>query len=162
VPSATELPPTPTPAPSATAVPSVTPIPPTPTATPQPILLRRPCGGDYRVRADYPLQIFYGGWGVKGKDIADQWMTAITIDLTIDGEPIKGTLQLAKSDLPYNCKPNREADTFWVYSMVMIPGLSAGTHHVRVVFGALRPLSDGTVNYGTGQLFENTFSILAE
>lgn len=56
----------PTPAPTATE----TPIPPratvVPTATPlpKPVRLRRRCGRDYAVRADEPIELLYGGWGV--------------------------------------------------------------------------------------------------
>jgi hypothetical protein len=46
--------------------------------------------------------------------------------------------------------------------MVIIPGLPAGEHRVSVIFKALRPLSDGTLTYGAGQLLENTFRITAQ
>ncbi len=161
LPSPSAFPPTPSSPPSATPVPSATLVPPTPTPSPQPLLLRRPCGKDFAVRANSPLQIFYGGWGVKGKDLADQWATALVVDLTIDGESILGTVQPPAPDLPYNCRPAQEG-TYWVYSMITIPGLSTGRHHVREVFSSLRPLSDGTLSYGTGKLFENTFTIIAQ
>jgi len=70
--------PTYTPSSTNTHVPTDTPIPTLPstpaTATPipQPLLLRRKCGRDYIVQADKPVQIFYSGWGVKGKELADQ------------------------------------------------------------------------------------------
>jgi len=148
--------------PTITPIPSDTPVPPTPTPTPQPLLLRRPCGRDYVVGADTPLQIFYGGWGVRGKELADQWVTALVIDLTIDGETIAGELQPPANDLPYNCKSDRYEDVYWLYSIVIIPGLPAGEHRVSVVFKGLRPLSDGTITYGTGKLLENTFRITAK
>jgi hypothetical protein len=123
------------------------------------VLLRRPCGRDYVVRADQPVQIFYGGWGVIGKDLADQWATAIVIDLTIDGETVAGELQPPADDLPYNCKSDRAEDTYWLYSTAVIPGLPAGEHRVSVVFNALRALSDGNIIYGPGTLLEHTFRI---
>ena len=89
-------------------------------------------------------------------------MTALVIDLTIDGETIAGELQPPANDLPYNCKSDRYEDVYWLYSIVIIPGLPAGEHRVSVVFKGLRPLSDGTITYGTGKLLENTFRITAK
>jgi hypothetical protein len=153
-----------TPVPSDTPIPSDTPVPPTPTPSPQPLLLRRPCGRDYIVEANYPLQIFYGGWGVRGKELADQWATALTIDLTIDGQPTAGDLQLPEPDLPFNCRPDPYEDLYWLYSIVVIPeGLPVGTHDVSVVFNALRALPDGSgLIFGPGRLLENTFRIIAQ
>jgi hypothetical protein len=114
------------------------------------------------VKADWPLQIYYGGWGVKGKELADQWWTALTAEFTIDGQPISGEIQLPTTDLPYNCSPSKE-ETYWLYYMVIIPGLSAGDHDVSVKFYSLRALSDGTgYTFGPGLLFENTFKITAQ
>ena len=162
-PSPTEPRPTATRTPTGTPIPSDTPIPPTPTPPPQPLLLRRPCGRDYVVRADKPLQIFYGGWGVRGKELADQWATALVIDLTIDGETIAGKQQPLADDLPYNCRSDRFEDLYWLYSMVVIPGLPAGEHHVSMVFNSLRALPDGSgVTYGTGRLLENTFRVISQ
>ncbi len=155
--------------PTATIIPSPippteTPLPPTitytPTPTPQPLLLRRKCGRDYIVNPDMPLQIFYGGWGVIGKDLADQWSTSLVIDLTIDGEIVEGTLQPPTHLLPYNCITSAE-DVYWLYYMVTIPGLPPGDHYVSVKFNTLRVLTDGTgLNYGPGQILENTFKII--
>ena len=112
------------------------------------------------VSPDMPLQIFYGGWGVIGKDLADQWSTSLVVDLTIDGEIVKGELQPPAPLLPYNCTTHAE-DVYWLYSMVTIPGLSPGEHYVSVKFNALRVLPDGTgLNYGPGQILENTFKII--
>src|SRR5512134_1715004 len=62
----------PTQTPTETLTPTHTPLPPTatftPTPTPQPVLLRRKCGRDYLVKPNAPIQIFYGGWGVIGKE----------------------------------------------------------------------------------------------
>jgi hypothetical protein len=79
-------------------MPTDTPILPTETESLQPLLLRRPCGRDYNARADEPLQLFYGGWGVRCKDLADQWATALEIELAIDGEVILGELKLSSLD----------------------------------------------------------------
>ncbi len=113
--------------------------------------------------ADRPLQIFYGGWGVVGKELADQWMTALVIDLVIDGETVAGELQTPADDLPYNCKSDRSENLYWLYSMVIIPGLPAGEHNVTVIFSSLRALPDGTgLTFGPGQLLENNFRIMAK
>lgn len=96
-----------------------------------------------------------------GKELADQWWTALTVDLTIDGQPQAGEMQPPAPDLPHNCRPDRE-DTYWLYYMITIPGLSEGEHDVSVKFYALRALPDGSgLIYGPGQLLENTFKVTA-
>lgn len=149
---------TPTPLPSTnTPTPTITY---TPTPTPQPLLFRRKCGRDYMVNPDTPVQIFYGGWGVRGKDLADQWSTSLVIDLTIDGETVEGALQPPTHLLPYNCTTHPDY-IYWLYYMVTIPGLSPGDHHVSVKFNTLRVLPDGSgLNYGPGQFLEQTFKII--
>jgi hypothetical protein len=138
-------------------------VPATETPVPQPILLRRPCGKGYIVRADEPLQIFYGGWGVRGKELADQWATSLVIELAIDGQPVAGEIQSPTHDLPYNCRPSGHEDTYWVYYMTSIPGLPPGDHHISVVFSSLRPLPDGSGPiWGPGEMFENSFIITAQ
>ena len=112
------------------------------------------------VSPDMPLQIFYGGWGVHGKDLADQWSTSLVVDIIIDGEIVEGTLQPPTHILPYNCTTHAE-DIYWLYSMVTITGLSPGEHYVSVKFNALRVLPDGSgLNFGPGQILENTFKII--
>ena len=157
IPSTATLTPSPIP-------PTEPPLPPTvtytPTPTPQSLLLRRKCGRDYMVNPDMPLQIFYGGWAVNGKDLADQWSTSLVIELTIDGEIVKGALQPPAHLLPYNCTIHSE-DIYWLYYMVTIPGLPPGDHYASVKFNTLRVLSDGSgLNYGPGQILENTFKII--
>jgi len=70
LPTSTELPPSRTPEPTETLVPTHTPIPPTPTTTPQPLLLRHSCRRELVVRAGEPVMVYYGGWAVKGKELA--------------------------------------------------------------------------------------------
>lgn len=158
------VPPTVTSTPSP-ILPTETALPPTVTYTstpaPQPLLLRRKCGRDYIVNPDTPLQIFYGGWGVHGKDLADQWSTSLVIEFTIDGEIVEGTLQPPAHILPHNCTTHPE-DIYWLYYMVTIPGLPPGDHYVSVKFNTLRVLSDGGLNYGPGQILENTFKIITQ
>ena len=132
----------------------------TPTPASQPLLLRRKCGRDYMVNPDMPLQIFYGGWGVIGKELADQWSTSLVVDLTIDGEIVEGVLQPPTHLLPYNCTTSAEG-VYWLYYIVTIPGLSSGDHYVSVKFNTLRVLPDGYgLNFGPGQIAENTFKLL--
>jgi hypothetical protein len=161
-PRPTQEPPTATTKSPATVKPSPSPKSATETPAPQPILLRRPCGRDYLVRANHALQIFYGGWGVQGESLAGQWATSLVIDLTIDGQPVPGGIQPPTQDLPYNCRPSGE-ETYWVYYMTVIPGLPPGDHDVSVTFSSLRPLPDGSgPTWGPGELFENTFRITAQ
>lgn len=160
-PSSTQPPPTATSTSTSTAIPSNTPVPPTTTPVPQELLLRRVCGRDYVVKADQPLKIFYGGWAVKGMELADQWENSLVVDLSIDGETVPGQLQPPADDLPYNCKTDPQEDMYWLYSVVIIPRLPAGEHRISVVFNALSALSDGTTTYGTGTLLENTFILTA-
>src|SRR5512134_3840588 len=80
--------PTETSTPTATAIPPTATVTPTSTPIPQKILIRRKCGRDYIATADKPLKLFYGGWGVLGKELADQWSTALVVDLTIDGQTV--------------------------------------------------------------------------
>ena len=146
------IPPTFTPEPTLTATP-------TPTSEPQQILLRRKCGHDYVVKPDEPLQIYYGGWGVHGKDLSVQWSTALTATLTIDGVDIYGELQPATYALPYNCTTQAE-DVYWLYFMVIIPGLSAGQHEAAVTIASLRALDDGSGTiFGPGDILTQTFTI---
>jgi hypothetical protein len=166
----TNLPPSLTPSPTKTLTPTETVPPPTatatitltPTPTPQPLLLRRPCGRDYVVRANEAIEIFYGAWGLLGLDLAQQWATALTVELTIDGLPVEGQQQPPVTDLPFNCKPEK-ADVYWVYYKVVVPELAPGTHNVTVTYHALRALPDGSgVIYGPGQLLMNTFRITSQ
>jgi hypothetical protein len=157
-------PPTRTPMPTATS--TATLLPPSPTATatpvPQPVLLRRRCGRDYVVRVGEPIELFYGGWGVLGDDLAQQWATAFSADLTIDGEPVEGRQQPPSPELPLNCQAG-PADIRWLYYRAVLPGLSAGRHDVTVTFNALRGLTDGYGPvYGPGQMARQTFRLTAE
>ena len=130
----------------------------TPTPEPQQILLRRKCGHNYIVNSDQPLQIFYGGWAVKGTDLATQWTTAMTVTFTLDGVEIPGELQQPSHELPFNCTTHSE-DTYWLYYMTVIPGLSAGEHEVTATISSLRALSDGSGVYGPGDILTQTFTI---
>jgi len=151
-----------TPLPTEIALPTDTAAPSSPTPAPQPLLLRRSCGRDYVVRADEPTEIFYGGWGVKGLDLAQQWSTALTIDLTIDGAAVTGRLQPPAPELPYNC-PKGFEDSYWIYYSTVLPGLAAGTHDVTVAFNALRALPDGYGStFGPGEIAKQTFWITAQ
>ena len=147
-----------TPTPTNTAPPTATF---SPTAVPQSLLLRRKCGRDYIVRANEPIQIFYGGWGVIGKSLADQWTTALVAEFTMDGEVIAGELQPPTKTLPYNCTTS-PADVYWLYYIVTLPGLSPGDHYIKMKFSALQALPDGTGPVlGPGPLLEQNFKITA-
>lgn len=158
------LTPLPTQTPTETLTPTETPLPPTatftPTPAPQPVLLRRKCGRDYLVKPNEPIQIFYGGWGVKGKELADQWSTALIVEMTIDGEAVSGELQAPTDTLPYNCTTDVE-NVYWLYYTVVIPGLTPGEHLVSVKIKSLRKLPDGTgPMFGPGQIVEQNFKLI--
>ena len=158
------LTPSPTQTPTETLTPTGTPSPTatlTPTPVPQPLLLRRRCGRDYLVRPNEPIQLFYGGWGVKTMELAGQWESAIVIELTIDGEVIPGELQRPVDELPYNCIAESQPDIYWLYYVTILPGLSPGKHRVSVFIKSLRALPDGTsgLTFGPGQIAEQTFFI---
>lgn len=163
--------PTDTPKPTLTYTPTVTPtetatITPTPTITltptstpaPQPLLLRKVCGTSYVVKAGQPIKLFYGAWGVFGLDLAQQWTTNLTVDLTIDGNSVKGYQQPPTTQLPYNCK-SIAAGVYILYYMTVLPELAPGAHNVKVTIKALAALSDGAAVYGPGLLDEQTFTI---
>jgi len=159
VPSETSLPPTASPAPTITVEPSSTPVPPTPTVTPLRVLLRRKCGGEYLVTANKPVQIAYGAWAVRGRDLAEQWMTVLSVELTIDGVIVPGELQPVADDLPWNCTADPD-DTYWLYFTSILPGLSSGRHPVTVTFHSLRPLPDGSgATFGPGQILKQDFTL---
>lgn len=170
-------PPTSTPTQTGTPTLTLTAIPPTATYTPSPtftpaptntptfvqvqnLLLRPKCGSSYTVKANQYIQIFYGGWGVKGKDLANQWASVLQVKLTIDGQSIGGKLQAVGSYLPYNCTA-QESDVYWLYYKVVIPGLAAGDHTAYVTYSSSAGLSDGTGVFGPGQFLENTFTLKA-
>jgi hypothetical protein len=158
------LTPSPTQTPTETFTPTYTPLPPTasftPTPTPQPVLLRRKCGRDYLVEPNQPIEIFYGGWGVIGKELADQWATSLIIEMTIDDEVIAGELQPPADTLPYNCTTDI-ADIYWLYYATVIPGLSPGEHFVSIKIKSLRKLPDGTgPTFGPGQILEQNFKLI--
>jgi len=168
--------PAPTPEPTSTPVPStVTPSPipptftpeptatltPTPTPIPQEVLLRWPCGNKYTVRANEPLKIYYGGWGVVGLELSKQWETALVVDLWIDGEPVSGEQHPSVPDLPLSC-PKDFDDSYWIYYTTLIPELAPGEYGVRTLFKTLRPLSDGFNSYPEGKLVDNTFKLIVK
>jgi hypothetical protein len=162
IPVSTLTSPPPTVPPTETAIPTDTPVPATPTPVPQAVLLRRSCGRDYAVRADEPIQLFYGGWGVIGKQLAAEWATALTVELTIDGQIVPGEAQPPAPDLPHNCPKDSEG-SYWLYSTAIIPGLSSGRHDVTVAFKALRALPDGAGGtYGVGEIGKQTFRVTAQ
>gem|GEM_PF-4694507 len=106
--------------------------------------------------------MYYGGWAVKGKDTAKEWATALTIDLTMDGEPLAGKQQAPAPDLPYNCPKDYE-DSYWLYYIVDLAGLPAGEHRGEVTFRALRALPDGYGDtYGPGTIAKQRFNITAQ
>ncbi len=174
-PTETAVPPLRTPSPLPTQTPTPTPAPteteppptatatstPSPTPAPQPLLLRRFCGRDYVARAGEAIELFYGGWGVLGLDLAQQWATALTVDLTIDGSPVEGQQQPPAPDLPFNCSAEPD-DVYFLYYRVVLPELGPGTHDVTVAFNALRALSDGSIIYGPGQIAVQTFRITVQ
>ncbi len=171
----TAPPPSMTPLPEQTLTPTQTPAPtktePPPTATatstltptpvPQPLLLRRKCGGDYVARADEAIELFYGGWGVLGLDLAQQWATVLTVDLTIDGLLVEGQQQTPAPDLPLNCQDDADG-VYWIYYRVVLSELAPGIHHVTVTFNALQALSDGWIIYGPGQITKQSFHITVQ
>jgi len=157
LPTDTNVPPSPSP--TFTLEPSQTPVPPTGTPTPLRVLLRRKCGGEYLVTADKPVQLAYGGWGVQGRDLAEQWLTVLTVELTIDGVVVPGELQPVADDLPWNCTQD-PGEVYWLYYTTVLPGLSSGKHPVTVTFHALRPLPDGAgKTYGPGEILKQDFTL---
>ena len=164
-PPPTTPPPSDTPSPTETPAPTETPPPPTltstPTPVPQPLLLRRKCGRDYTVNAGEPIELFYGGWGVIGSDLAEEWTTALTIGLTIDGLSIDGQQQPPSPGLPYDCEPDIHG-AYWLFDRTVIPGLAPGTYQVSVTIYASEALSDGSIIYGPGQIAQQTFRITAK
>lgn len=168
-PSETPLP-THTPSPTPTTTPTETIPPPTltptitltPTPTPQQLLLRRVCGRDFVVRANQPIEIFYGGWGVLGLDLAREWVTSLTVLLTIGGNRVEGSQQPPAPELPLNCRPDT-GDTYWIYYKAVIPGLAPGFYNVTMAFKASKALPDGSgVIYGPGQIAKQTFRITSQ
>jgi hypothetical protein len=130
---------------------------------PQTILLRGRCGTDYLVRANEPIFIYYGGWGVQGLDLAKQWKTALTTNLIIDGLQVFGEQQPPSADLPLSCSKDFEG-SYWIYYTTTISGLSVGEHEVTVTFNTSRALSDGVgdTNYEPGQIVVDTLKIVAK
>jgi hypothetical protein len=168
-PTSTELPPSQTPWETQTPAPTATMPPPTATVTatatpiPQPLLLRGACGTEYAVRTGESIEIFYGGWGVLGYDLAQQWATAITVQLTIDGLLVEGQQLPPSTDLPYNCLPESSGDIYWVYSRTLVSELSPGLHIVTVTMQALRAIPDGAGRfYGPGLIGYTKFEIMAQ
>jgi hypothetical protein len=99
---------------------------------------------------------------VRGVDLAQQWATALSVELTIDGTPIHGQQQSPAADLPYNCPRDLE-DSYWLYYIALIPQLSPGRHDAIVTFKGLRALPDGYGDtYGPGQLAQQTFRITSQ
>ena len=97
-----------------------------------------------------------------GKELADQWSTNLTVELTVDGQSIDGELQPPSEELPLRCNAS-VAGQYWIYHVAVIPGLSPGDHSVTVTFNALRPLPhepDGAI-YGPGEIAKLTFTISA-
>jgi hypothetical protein len=88
-------------------------------------------------------------------DLADQWSTALVVDLVIDGVPVPGELQPPTNELPLNCIPPRD-DLFWLYYQAF-PGLSPGI--TKLVTITLRPLPDGSGQRSPCAILEQTFTI---
>lgn len=159
-----------------TQTPTPTPIPPTLTYTPSPtimptstntpaflptqhLLLRPKCGSSYTIQSGQNVEVFYGSWGVKGKDLANQWASVLKVTLAIDGQFIGGKLQAVSGYLPYNCT-SQTSDTYWLYYRAVIPALSPGAHTANVIYSSSTGLSDGVSgSYGPGQFLENSFMI---
>lgn len=130
----------------------------------QSILLRGRCSNEYSVKAEEPILIYYGGWGVEGLDLAQQWTTALAVSLSIDGSPVYGEQQLPIADLPLTCPDKDFEDSYWIYYTVVIPGLAPGEHDAAVTFSASKSLPDqeGGPYYEIGDLVSDTFKIIAE
>lgn len=140
-----------TPQPSATSISDLTP-------SPQSMLLRGACGQDHFARAGEPIELFYGGWGVLGFDLAQQWANELTVELTIDGLQVEGQQQPPSPDLPLNCMPERD-DVYFLYYRVVLPELDTGTHNVTVALHTQKLLSDGSAIFAPGQIANQTFRI---
>ncbi len=136
---------------------------PSPISNLQVILLRGSCGSDYIVNANQPISIYYGGWGVKGIDLAQQWTTSLTTNLVIDGALVSGEQYPPVDDLPLNCKKDEE-NIYWLYYKTTLSGFSPGVHEISVTFNTLRALPDelGGKNYEPGKIADITFKITAK
>jgi hypothetical protein len=130
----------------------------------QSILLRGRCATEYSVKADEPILIYYGGWGVEGLDLAQQWTTALNVSLSIDGSPVYGEQQLPLADLPLTCPDKDFEDSYWIYYTTVIPGLSPGEHDAAIAFSASRALPDkvGGPYYEIGDIVSDAFKIIAQ
>jgi hypothetical protein len=136
---------------------------PTPTQDIQPVLLRWSCESEHTVNANQPILIYYGGWRVKGLDLAQQWTTALDVNITLDGSPISGERHPPAEELPHNCKEDKE-DVYWLYSTTTLSQLSPGIHEISVTFNILKGLPDGLGgdNYPLGTFEEFTFKVTAK
>jgi len=64
------------------------------------------------------------------------------VDLSLDRQRIEGNMQRPAPDLPFNCPKDWE-DSWWIYFVAEIPGLTVGTHRAEVTFRILQSMSDG-------------------
>lgn len=166
--------PTETPLPTSTSTPTATPtqtatIPPTatntapPTATlpPQLVSLRKTCGTSYTVMAGQPVMLLYGGWAVSTLELAQQWTSVLTVDLTIDGKLVKGYQQPPTQNRPFTCG-SFTSGLYYLYYIAVIPELTPGQHNVKVTMKANNALSDGAGMYGPGILSEQSYVITSK
>jgi hypothetical protein len=134
----------------------------TPNQNLQFVLLRESCKSEYVVNANEPILIYYGGWSVKGMELAQQWTSALDVSISVDGSPISGEQHPPAEVLPLNCKEDQD-DVFWLYYTTTVAKLSPGPHEISVTFNILKSLSDGleSATYPVGMFGEFTFNVTA-
>jgi hypothetical protein len=132
------------------------------TGEPVELVLRPACGTNLSVPAGTPIDLVYGIWATRGYDRAVANEPYITIDMTIDGQPVSGDRQLPPvADLPQAICGRDYNDSYWVSHTVRLDPLSPGQHPVRIVYGFTQTIQDG---YGGAyyQPFTQEFVITAQ
>lgn len=115
-----------------------------PPGDPVELVLRPACGNNPTVPAGAPIDLIYGIWATRGYDRAVANEPYVTIDLTIDGQPVSGDRRLPPvADLPQAICGRDYDDSYWVYHTVRLDPLSPGPHNVRIVYGFTQTIQDG-------------------
>lgn len=105
--------------------------------------------------------LLYGGWAVLTLELAQQWTSVLTVDLTIDGKLVKGYQQPPTKNNPFTCGAITPG-LYYLYYIAVIPELTPGQHNVKFIMKASSALSDGQEVYGPGLLTEQSFVITSK
>jgi hypothetical protein len=111
-------------------------------------------GGKLPAKAGQPIDLYYGGWGAHGFELAEDNSDHITYRLLVDGKAISGKRQKAipTDEVPCNMQlPLWFDGAYWSFYKTRLAPLSVGEHDLLITQTIDTQITDGFDSDGDGQ-----------